>query len=126
MRYSPSEKLRIVLSVRQPRLPVAQAAAERGGADALKDRSSAPHRVWNRIVPVVEKAMLDCAQEFPEPSPRELAVRFSDACGGGTDSEYLLLPAAQGERPGQEPRLHRPCSREAVPRQSPTSCGRPT
>jgi len=110
MRYSPSEKLRIVLSVRQSRLPVAQAAAEEGiskatycrwskrlnggGAAPLKDRSSAPHRVCNHIVPVVEKAMLDCALEFPELSPRELAVQFSDefvACTASESSFYRLL-----------------------------------
>jgi len=89
---------------------VAQAAAEEGiskatycrwskrlndgGADALKDRISTPHWIWNRIVPVVEKAMLDCALECPELSPRELAVRFSDEFSGGTASEssfYRLL-----------------------------------
>jgi len=110
MRHSPSEKLRIVLSVRQSRLPVAQAAAEEGiskatycrwskrlnegGADALKDRSSAPHQVWNRLVPVVEKAMMDCALECPELSPRELAVQFSDEFSGGTALEswfYRML-----------------------------------
>jgi len=61
MRHSPSERLRIVLLVPQSRLPVAQAAAKEGiskvtycrwskrlnegGADALKDRRSEPHRV---------------------------------------------------------------------------------
>jgi len=38
-------------------------------------------------VPVVEKAMLDCALEFPELSPRELAVQFSDEFVAGTASE---------------------------------------
>ena len=49
-----------------------------GGVDALEDRSPRPGRVWNRIPQDVRDRIVELALEMPEPSPRELAVTFTD------------------------------------------------
>jgi putative transposase len=50
-----------------------------GGPEALDDCSPRPERVWNRIPDDVRARLVTLALEEPELSPRELAVRFSDA-----------------------------------------------
>src|SRR6185437_9378856 len=50
-----------------------------GGPEALDDRSPRPDRVWNRIPDEVRSRVVTLALDEPELSPRELAVRFSDA-----------------------------------------------
>jgi len=102
MRYSPSEKLRIVLSIRQSRLPVAQAVTEEG-ADALKDQGSVPHRVWNCLWSLVEETMLDCALDCSELSPHELAVQFWDEFDGCTASESLFYRMLKENDPVKSP-----------------------
>jgi len=48
-----------------------------GGARC--DRRSRPDRVWNRIPEAIRDEIIDLALALPELSPRELAVRFTDA-----------------------------------------------
>ncbi len=95
MRYPASEKLEIIRLVEQSHLPVRQTLARIGippttfyrwydryldhGPAGLEDRPPRPGRVWNRIPDDVRQSILDLAIEAPELSPRELAVRFTDA-----------------------------------------------
>ena len=95
MRYPAAEKLEIIRLVEQSHLPVRRTLAhlgippatyyrwyERhlsGGPEALADRPSRPNRVWNRIPDDVRSRIVDLALAEPELSPRELAVRFTDA-----------------------------------------------
>jgi hypothetical protein len=50
-----------------------------GGPEALDDRSPRPDRVWNRIPDDIRARIVTLALDEPELSPRELAVRFTDA-----------------------------------------------
>src|ERR1019366_5924803 len=50
-----------------------------GGPEALDDRSPRPDRVWNRIPDQVRERIVTLALDESELSPRELAVRFTDA-----------------------------------------------
>jgi len=92
--YPASEKLEIIRIVEQSHLPAKQtfdqlSIARRtfcrwydryldGGPEALTDRSSAPSRVWNRIPADIHDQIIELALEMTEPSPRKLAVRFTD------------------------------------------------
>ncbi len=94
MRYPASEKLEIIRIVEQSHLPAKRTLDMLGiprttfyrwydrylslGEAGLKDRSSRPGRVWNRIPDGVRRQIVDLALEEPELSPRELAVRFTD------------------------------------------------
>ena len=93
-REGASEKLEIIRLVEQSHLPVKQTLDKLGiprttfyrwydryhasGEDGLKDRSSKPGRVWNRIPDKIRNQIIDLALEEPELSPRELAIRFTD------------------------------------------------
>jgi len=95
MRYPAAEKLEIIRLVEQSPLPVRHALAKlgipratfyrwydrynRGGPEALNDRSPRPDRVWNRIPDGVRDNVIQLALDAPALSPRELAVRFTDA-----------------------------------------------
>ena len=95
MRYSASEKLEIIRLVEQSHLPVRRTLGQigiprstfyrwydqyqTGGPEALDDRSPRPDRVWNRIPDDVRSRVVTLALDEPELSPRELAVRFTDA-----------------------------------------------
>ena len=95
MRYPAAEKLEMIRLVEQSRLPVRRTLAhlgippatfyrwceryQAGGLEALADRPSQPDRVWNRIPDEVRDRVVDLALAEPELSPRELAVRFTDA-----------------------------------------------
>jgi transposase-like protein len=97
MRYPASEKLEIIRLVEQSALGVRQTLEnlgipratfyrwydryQRGGPEALSDRSPQPDRIWNRIPDAVREEIVDLALEAPELSPRELAVRFTDTKG---------------------------------------------
>ena len=112
MRYPASEKLEIIRLVEQSALGVRQTLEklgipratfyrwydqyQRGGPEALGDRSPRPDRVWNRIPDDVRGQIVDLALEAPELSPRELAVRFTDTKGYFVSeaSVYRLLKAA--------------------------------
>ncbi|WP_408906323.1 IS3 family transposase [Muricoccus nepalensis] len=94
MRHPAAEKLEIIRLVEGSHLPVRRTLErlgipratfycwyelyQDGGPEALKDRSSRPERVWNRIPDAVRSRIVDLALEAPELSPRELAVRFTD------------------------------------------------
>jgi transposase InsO family protein len=94
MRYPASEKLEIIRLVEQSALGVRPTLEklgipratfyrwydqyQRGGPEALEDRSPRPDRVWNRIPDDVRSQIVDLALAAPELSPRELAVRFTD------------------------------------------------
>ena len=95
MRYPASEKLEIIRLVEQSHLPVRRTLAhigiprstfyrwgdqyQPGGPEALDDRSPRPDRVWNRIPDQVRERIVTLALDQSELSPRELAVRFTDA-----------------------------------------------
>jgi putative transposase len=95
MRYPASEKLEIIRLMEQSHLPAKRTIDKLGiprttfyrwydkylvgGVEALEDRSPKPLRVWNRIPDNVRQQIVDLALEEPELSPRELAVRFTDA-----------------------------------------------
>jgi transposase InsO family protein len=94
MRYPASEKLEIIRLVEGSHLPVKRTLEKLGvsrptfyrwydrylqfGEASLEDRKSHPGRVWNRIPDTVRQAILEMALARPEPSPRELAVAFTD------------------------------------------------
>ena len=95
MRYPASEKLEIIRLVEQSHLPVRRALEQigiprstfyrwcdlyrTGGPEALDDCSPRPDRVWNRIPDDVRARIVTLALDETELSPRELAVRFTDA-----------------------------------------------
>ena len=95
MRYSASEKLEIIRLVEQSHLPVRRTLGQigiprstfyrwydlyqTGGPEALDDHSPRPDRVWNRIPDDIRSRIVTLALDEPELSPRELAVRFTDA-----------------------------------------------
>jgi len=95
MRYPAAEKLEIIQLVEQSHLPVRRSLEQigiprstfyrwcdlyqTGGPEALDDRRPRPDRVWNRIPDDVRARIVTLALDEPELSPRELAVRFTDA-----------------------------------------------
>lgn len=94
MRYPATEKLEIIRTVEQSRLPVKRTLDTlgiprttfyrwydkylAGGLDALEDRKPMPGHVWNRIPDDIRQQVIDFALEEPELTPRELAVKFTD------------------------------------------------
>ena len=111
MRYPTAEKLEIIRLVEQSALPVRRTLEkigipratfyrwcdryQAGGPEALDDRHPRPDRVWNRIPDNVRQRIVDLALGEPALSPRELAVRFTDAEGYFVSeaSVYRLLKA---------------------------------
>ena len=111
MRYPAAEKLEIIRLVEHSPLPVRHTLAklgipratfyrwydryQRGGPEALNDRSPRPDRVWNRIPDDVRDNIVELALDEPGLSPRELAVRFTDtnSCFVSEASVYRLLKA---------------------------------
>jgi putative transposase len=155
-REGASEKLEIIRLVERSHLPVRRTLDKLGipsttfyrwydryhafGTAGLRDRTSGPGRVWNRIPDEVRRRIVDLALEYPGLSPRELAVRFTDTkdyfvCEASvyrllkahdliTSPAFVVIkaapsrrsvasPAGQGTSSGTRPR-HR------------TRCGRPT
>jgi len=94
MRYPASEKLEIIRLVEHSHLPVRRTLDKLGipsttfyrwydryrafGDAGLKDRTSGPGRVWNRIPDDIRTQIVEMALDEPELSPRELAVSFTD------------------------------------------------
>jgi putative transposase len=94
MRYTQAEKMEIIRLVETSEQPVKRTLAELGvagstcydwyqryseeGYDGLANRSTQPHRVWNRIPETVRIQVVDLALEQPEKSPRELAYHIID------------------------------------------------
>ena len=111
MRYPAAEKLEIIRLVEHSALPVRRTLAhlgippatfyrwyeryQAGGPEALADKPSRPDRIWNRIPDEVRGRIFDLALAEPELSPRELAVRFTDAARYFVSeaSVYRLLKA---------------------------------
>ncbi|WP_252346922.1 IS3 family transposase [Acetobacter sp. P1H12_c] len=111
MRYEASEKLEIIRLVEQSALSVRQVLGKigvprstfhrwcdlyrTGGPEALADRPSRPKRTWNRIADDIRARIVDLALEAPDLSPREIAMRFTDAHGYFVSeaSVYRLLKA---------------------------------
>jgi putative transposase len=111
MRLPGSEKLEIIRLVDQSHLPARRTLEmlgihpstfyrwydryRTGGPEALEDKPSKPHRVWNRIPDDVRQRIVTMALEQPELSPRELATRFTDTEGYfvSESSVYRLLKA---------------------------------
>jgi putative transposase len=111
MRYPASEKLEIIRLVEESALPVRRTLEKIGipratfyrwydlyrvgGPEALDDRHPKPDRVWNRIPDDVRERIIGLALDEPALSPRELAVRFTDAEGYFVSeaSVYRLLKA---------------------------------
>ena len=109
MRYPAFEKLEIIRLVEQSDLPIKQTLDNLGisrttfyrwydryqiaGPEALEDASPTPSRVWNRIPDDLRQRIVDLVLDVPELSPRELAIRFTDAekCFVSEASVYRLL-----------------------------------
>ena len=95
MRYPASEKLEIIRLVEGSSLPVRRTLEKIGipratfyrwydlyrsvGPEALEDQCPRPDRVWNRIPEDVRDRIVQLALDEPTLSPRELAVRFTEA-----------------------------------------------
>ena len=111
MRYPASEKLEIIRLVEQSHLPVRRTLEklgiqparfyrwydrlQTGGPEALDDKSPRPKRVWNPIPDAIRERIVQLALDEPELSPRELAMRFTDAASYFVSeaSVYRLLKA---------------------------------
>ena len=95
MRYPAAEKTEIIKLVEQSHLSARQTLDrigvsrstfyrwydlyQTGGPEALEDKPSRPNRVWNRIPQHIHDQIIELALEESELSPRELAVRFTEA-----------------------------------------------
>ena len=95
MRYPAAEKTEIIRLVEQSHLSARQTLDrigvsrstfyrwydlyQMGGPEALEDKPSRPNRVWNRIPQHIHDQIIELALEESELSPRELAVRFTEA-----------------------------------------------
>jgi putative transposase len=95
MRYPATEKLEIIRLVEESHLPVKQTLDKLGiprptfyrwydrfltrGVEGLEDWTSAPSRVWNRIPDNIRERIITMALDHADLSPRELAVKFTDA-----------------------------------------------
>ena len=95
MRYAAAEKTEIIRLVEQSHLSARQTLDrigvsrstfyrwydlyQTGGPEALEDKPSRPNRVWNRIPQHIHDQIIELALEECELSPRELAVRFTEA-----------------------------------------------
>ena len=107
MRYPASEKLEIIRLVERSHLPIKRTLEKLGiprttfyrwyglyqafGEAGLKDRTSGPGRVWNRVPGDVREQIVELALDEPELSPRELAVRFTDAKGYFVSEASVLI-----------------------------------
>ena len=94
MRYPASEKLEIIHTVERSHLPVKKTLDMLGiprttfyrwydryledGLDGLADKSPCPGSVWNRIPGNIRDQIVEMALDYPELSPREIAIRFTD------------------------------------------------
>jgi putative transposase len=90
----PGEKATLIALVRASPLPRKQVLGQvglpkstyydwcrrrQGRAEGLGDRSSGPRAPWNKLRPEEGQAVLALARASPELSPRELALRITDA-----------------------------------------------
>jgi len=94
MRYSQSEKMEIIRIVEESELPVKRTLEEldvnrstfykwydkykKKGYEGLKNQSSTPKRLWNKIPEQIREFVVEMAIKLPEKSPRELAWYITD------------------------------------------------
>ena len=66
---------------------------EREGMSGLKKMSTAPGKVWNRILPEEEEIILEVSKNHPELTPRLIAVKITDTKGfyASEKTVYRLL-----------------------------------
>jgi hypothetical protein len=95
MRYLATEKLEIIRLVEESHLSARETLDKLGiprptfyrwydrflthGVEGLEDTTSAPSRVWNRIPTDIRDRIIEMALDHADLSPRELAVKFTDA-----------------------------------------------
>lgn len=101
--YSASEKMEIIRTVEESSLGIRRTLTQigiprstfynwydrylSGGTGALADKKPEPKTVWNKVPQERRKRLVDMALDEPELSPRELAVRFTEA------QEYFISEA---------------------------------
>jgi len=113
MRYSASEKRKMIKLVEQSSLPVGQTLRRLdinkstfynwlqryrcAGDEALTDKHPGPNRPWNQPPESRQIAVVDLALSEPELSPRELAVKYTDetAYFVSESTVYRLLKAQE-------------------------------
>lgn len=94
MRYSQSEKMEIIRIVEGSELPVKRTLEEldvnrstfykwyqkykKKGYEGLKNQSSTPKMLWNKIPEQIREYVVEMAIKLPEKSPRELAWYITD------------------------------------------------
>ena len=94
MRYGQSEKMEIIRIVENSPLSVKQTLRElninrstfykwyeryqEGGYEALENRYRPPKQFWNAVLPWEKEKVVETALEYPELSPRELAIHITD------------------------------------------------
>ena len=122
MRYPASEKLEIIRIVEHSHLPAKRTLDQIGIArrtfyrwyhryledapEALKDRPSAPSRVWNHIAPEVQDQIVEMALEGVHPSkPQHGALSSAERLMGILSA--VVQPAARLLDTGVTDLLHR-------------------
>jgi putative transposase len=111
MRHSPPEKMEIIRTVEDSKLPVKRTLEEldvnrstfyewyrryqEEGYDGLRNKTTGPRRFWNRIPEHERARVIEVALEHPEKSPRELAWHITDTEGYyiSESSVYRILKA---------------------------------
>jgi putative transposase len=94
MRYSATEKYKIIRTVEESNLPVRQTLRRLGicksafyqwlkryqddGIDGLGDRKPSAFAAWNRVPQAHRDAVIELALDKPALSPREIAVTYTD------------------------------------------------
>lgn len=94
MSLSASEKVEVIRLVEESELSIRRTLAElgisrssfyrwyqryeKGGPEALDNRSRSPRRFWNKLPESVKEQCLEIALQHPEKSPRELAWLITD------------------------------------------------
>lgn len=97
MRYSQPEKMEIIRTVENSKLPVKRTLKEldinrstfygwyrrysEKGYDGLADKTSGPCRFWNKVPEYERERIVETALNLPEKTPRELAWHITDDQG---------------------------------------------
>lgn len=58
-----------------------RSAYRRDGLEGLRDRSSVPQRIWNRVTDEERDTVIEQALRHPEEPSRQIAFRVTDTCG---------------------------------------------
>ena len=78
-RGSPLPRKQVLAKLGLPRSTCYRWSRRRGAALHLEDRKPGARVPWNRLRPEEEQVVLALARASPELSPRELALRITDA-----------------------------------------------